>query len=230
MGGRRGGGARPRGGAACAARPTPDHPPPHTVLGVPPDATAAEARAAWVALIRQAHPDVVSSSGGDAAEAAATARAAQLNSAYEAFRVGEAGGGGAGGSSSGGGWGAPASADPAAAAWPAPPAEPPTIPFVDPFAVGVDPFAWRELQALARGGGGSDGSASGGPEARLAAARLAVPPGGLAWLTPAQATEVESVLAGMEAFAYNPEFAAGVLADLLGRAAAVNGGGRPPAW
>lgn len=197
--------------AAAATRSPAPQPPqlPHQVLGIPPTATPAEARAAWVALIRQAHPDVVA--GPDVDDEAATARAAELNAAYEAFRQG--------------------AVDPLpapATAWP-PSSEPPNVPFVDPFAVGVDPFAWRELQALARGQDGAGDDAS-FPEARLAAARLRVPPGGVAWLTPAQAAEAEAVLAGMEGFAYNPDFASAVLADVLGRAAAVNGGGRPPAW
>jgi hypothetical protein len=203
----------------AAAAPRPPTPPPHIILGVPPDATPAQARAAWVALIREAHPDVAA--GVDIDEEAATARAAALNAAYESFRSGQTGGG-----SGGGGWGAEA-ADPA---WAPPPStEPPSIPFVDPFAVGVDPFAWRELQALARGGA-DENDPSSFPEARLAAARVRVPPGGLTWLTPAQAAEAEAVLTGMEAFSYDVRFAGEVLAGVLGRAAAVNGGGRPPAW
>jgi len=249
--------AKTRASPSSSSSPTSSSRPAHEVLGVRPGAPPAEVRAAWVALIREAHPDAVGGAGGGggdagATAAAATARAAELNAAYAAL--------GGGGRSAGGAAAAAAAASAAAApdpfAWQATPADADpaaTIPFVDPFAVGVDPMAWRALQALARGegGGGGGGSVAGGggppgeggpsaaappssgpfdPEAALAAARLRVPPGGVAWLTPAQAAEVEAVMAGMEALSYEPPFASAVLADLLARAAAVNRGGRPPAY
>lgn len=190
-----------------------------------PNAPPSEIRAAWVALIREAHPDAVVDGDADALDAA-TARAAELNAAYATL---------------GGGQRAALPASPTSPpddpfSWEAAPFFDPAayVPFVDPFAVGVDPMAWRELQALARGEVGVPGGPAPSPvfdpEAALAAARLRVPPGGVAWLTPAQAAEVEGVMAGMEALSYDPAFASAVLSDLLARAAAVNGGGRPPAY
>ena len=223
-------------GRASASASHPPPPSPYEVLGVPPGASPAAIRAAWVSLIREAHPDAT---GAADESGAATARAAELNAAYEALKKAAASAEAAGGGS--------ASSPPDDPfSWPATPFHPDaTVPFVDPFAVGVDPMAWRALQALARGEEGWEGSVSGygpgrgqgtssaaplDPEAALAAARLRVPPGGVAWLTPAQAAEVEGVMAGMEALTYDPAFASSVLADLLSRAAAVNRGGRPPAY
>jgi len=233
------------GRASASASSHPPPPSPYEVLGVPPGASPAAIRAAWVSLIREAHPDAAGAADNESG--AATARAAELNAAYEALKkenINKAAASAAAGAEAAGGSAASPPDDPFS--WPATPFHPDaTVPFVDPFAVGVDPMAWRALQALARGEEGWEGSVSGygpgrgqgtpsaaplDPEAALTAARLRVPPGGVAWLTPAQAAEVEGVMAGMEALTYDPAFASSVLADLLSRAAAVNGGGRPPAY
>ncbi len=57
---------------------------PYDVLGVEPDASAAQVKAAWRRLARKHHPDVI---GNDAAAARlATRRMAEINAAYEELR------------------------------------------------------------------------------------------------------------------------------------------------
>ena len=167
-------------------------PKPHDVLGVPPDATPAEARAAWLALIRDAHPDAASGGGrggsgddGDpSSSAAATVRAAELNAAYEALTQGARGSVASSRASGDDDGGGDLAFAPGAGGAPA------DTPFFSPFALpNFDPFRWRELQGLVR--------APDAP-ARLAAARLREPPGGVPLLTPAQAAAAERVLEAME--------------------------------
>jgi len=173
--------------------------PPHIVLGVPEGAPLADVRAAWRAAAAAAHPDV----GGD------EGKLLELNLAYAAL-TGSAGRGSA----------AAARADASSADPFLPSAEPPSIPFVDPFAFDrIDPLRWRELQALAR--------APGDAAAALRAAGLPPAPGAVAVVTPAQAQALDDMLADWEAGALAggyvacDEIAARV-ADALLRARAAN--------
>lgn len=68
-----------------ARRHLPDRPQdPYSVLGITPHATDAEIRAAWLKGISEAHPDKFMGRGGPVDfVAAANARAAELNTAYD---------------------------------------------------------------------------------------------------------------------------------------------------
>ncbi|MEM6305547.1 MAG: molecular chaperone DjiA [Pseudomonadota bacterium] len=73
--------------AALKVRFVPDASPlPHTVLGVPPDAPVAEARAAWRRLVRDNHPDALVARGLPAeAIKLAEKRMIDINRAWETF-------------------------------------------------------------------------------------------------------------------------------------------------
>ena len=59
-------------------------PPPHLVLGISPDASLEEAKAAWKALARTHHPDQLIAAGmPEEFISAATDRLAQINNAYQ---------------------------------------------------------------------------------------------------------------------------------------------------
>lgn len=75
--------------AALKARLVPsDAPDPFAVLELPPDATLTEARAAWRAAVRAAHPDALRARGlPDEALAAAEDRVKALNRAWDDIRA-----------------------------------------------------------------------------------------------------------------------------------------------
>lgn len=60
------------------------HPPPHLLLGIAPDASLDEAKAAWKALARTHHPDQLIAAGmPEEFISAATERLAEINNAYQ---------------------------------------------------------------------------------------------------------------------------------------------------
>jgi hypothetical protein len=179
------------------------------LLGGPPSAPLAAVRAAWAAAIAAAHPDA----GGDDAAAVA------LNAAYETLTAARGGGRGSAAARRVVGDGGDA-ADPFAPSSDAPP----SVPFIDPFAAGVDAFRWRELQALARTGGCADAD---DPAAALRDFGVFVPPAAAAMVTPAQADALESELAAWEARAVGSGYVdrgsgAAAVGALLVRARAAN--------
>jgi len=87
--------------------------------------------------------------------------------------------------------------------------------FVNPFACGVDPFMWRELQATAREQPDS-------PEDALLRRRVGVSPGTLHFLTAEQLVAAEALLVEMEkSLAF--EVTAWLLGDAMLRASRSNG-------
>ena len=63
---------------------------PHAVLGVEPDASQAQIKAAWRRLAREHHPDLATNDPAEARRA--TRRMAEINAAYQRLRDGDAAG------------------------------------------------------------------------------------------------------------------------------------------
>ena len=222
---------------------------PHAVLGVPPSASAAEARQAWRARALQIHPDVLSDNDGGVGEA----ELLELNMAYAAFlklrgvrargAVGKEGEEGGGGEEEGfddddDPFLPPLFSDDSDAE------EGASFIFVDPFSIpNFDFFRWRELQDLARGegaagGGGGTGTRNALPlltletAADVALAFLAragvtrVPPrSAVALLTERQLSALGEIV---ESSLEKMDFAAGAYAvsEALARARVANSGWR----
>ena len=160
------------------------------------------------AAIARAHPDAPH---GDADAAV------RLNAAYETIAA--ARGGGRGSAAAAKADGSDDDDDPFA-----PSETPPSIPFIDPFACGVDPFRWKELQALARAG---PVFADDDPAAALRGVGVVPPPGAAALVTPAQAAALDAALAAWEADAVASGYVdrdggGAVVAAMLARARAAN--------
>lgn len=186
--------ARPCGRLVCfASQSNGSRPEFYKLLGISPNSSRAEIRAAYISMIKVMHPDV-------STDEDATVDAIALNAAYTALVEGHIG---------------YDAEDDLLDVFDITEAEPDLL-FINPFGCQVDPLSWRELQEYAQTA--PDGRLL---EDHFLAAGLSVSSSAIAWLTPAQILTVEQELEKME-MTLSFETTAWWLSDVLMRARVTN--------